>query len=114
MPIPRLLAMANLNLMYTDLERLESAYNALWVTERSRWMLFQAFERLEVSCMSKKEQPVEGGLDLICPHCEAAIEKVDAVSRQWSRRGPLGMPISVIALACPTCHKVLGFVKGFP
>jgi hypothetical protein len=77
-------------------------------------MLLRSFERFEGYSMSKKEQPVEGGPDLICPHCEAPIEKVDAVSREWSRRGPLGMTISVIALACPTCHKVLGFVKGFP
>ena len=77
-------------------------------------MLLRTFERFEGASVSNKEQPAEGGPDLICPHCEASIEKVDAVSREWSRRGPFGMRITVIALACPTCNKVLGFLKGFP
>jgi endogenous inhibitor of DNA gyrase (YacG/DUF329 family) len=59
--------------------------------------------------VGKKQDSVETGADLICPYCESPVEKVDAVSREFNKRGVFGIRSYVIAIACPTCHKVLGF-----
>ncbi|WP_435015825.1 hypothetical protein TA3x_003378 [Tundrisphaera sp. TA3] len=59
--------------------------------------------------MGKDPDEVEAGAELICPHCDSPIEKIQIVQRELTTRGWLGLPAFVAALACPTCRRLLGF-----
>jgi hypothetical protein len=62
--------------------------------------------------VGKKDEAVEPGADLICPHCELPIARVDAVSRDVNKRGVSFIRGHVVALACPSCRRLLGFFPG--
>jgi hypothetical protein len=59
--------------------------------------------------MGMEQDAVEAEPDLLCPHCESSIEKVQGVRREFTERSLGGLRASVVAIACPTCHSCLGF-----
>ena len=59
--------------------------------------------------MGRKDDAVETGADLICPHCDTPIEKFLLIRRELDQRAWFGGPVHVNALACPACHKLVGF-----
>lgn len=59
--------------------------------------------------MGRKEEEIEAGTDLICPHCEESIEKFLLIRRELDQRSAFGGRVHVGALACPACHKLVGF-----
>jgi hypothetical protein len=61
--------------------------------------------------MGKERDAIEAEANLICPHCESPIERVQAVKREFADRSLPGIRVNVIAIACPTCRKVLGFYQ---
>ncbi len=61
--------------------------------------------------MSRKDDAVEGEADLICPHCDKPIEKLLLIQRELDQRSLLGGRIYAHAIACPACHKLVGFYQ---
>ena len=61
--------------------------------------------------MSRKVEAVEAEADLICPHCDKPIEKLLLIRRELDQRTMLGGRVYVQALACPACHKLVGFYQ---
>ena len=61
--------------------------------------------------MSPTVDAGEADADLICPHCDKPIEKLLLIQRELDQRALLGGRIYAHALACPTCHKLVGFYQ---
>jgi C4-type Zn-finger protein len=59
--------------------------------------------------MDRTDDAVETGAHLICPHCDTPIEKFRLIRRELDQRTPFGGRVYVQALACPACHKLVGF-----
>jgi len=62
--------------------------------------------------MGRKDDSGETGANLICPHCDTPIEKFLLIRRELDQRALLGGPVYVQALACPACHKLVGFYNA--
>ncbi len=62
--------------------------------------------------MSRKVDVAEAEADLICPHCDKPIKKLLLIRRELEQRAMLGGPVYVQALACPACHRLVGFYQS--
>lgn len=59
--------------------------------------------------MGDEKEGVEGSAELICPYYDTPIMQVEAVPREFVKRGLFGIRYQVIAIASPACRRLLGF-----